>query len=72
VINQEHFDKVYKQSKERQEEWDKLAQEEADRDPFNKIEALETELAKYKAAIGYFQREGDQSTKDIIRNLLSY
>jgi len=32
-------------------------------------ERLQTELEKYKAAIGYFEQIG---YKDIIRNLLSY
>jgi len=33
---------------------------------------LEKQLEKYKAAIGYFQREGTQVEKDIVKNLLSY
>jgi hypothetical protein len=38
----------------------------------NKVELLEQELEKYKIAIKYFQDNGDQPTRDIIRNLLSY
>lgn len=35
-------------------------------------EQIKKELEKYKAAIGYFQREGTQVEKDIVKNLLSY
>ena len=38
----------------------------------NRISDLEKELQKYKNAIGYFQREGTQVEKDIVKNLLSY
>jgi hypothetical protein len=37
-----------------------------------KLKKLEQELEKYKIAIKYFQDNGDQPTRDIIRNLLSY
>jgi hypothetical protein len=38
----------------------------------NRADKNEQELEKYKIAIKYFQENGKQETKDIIKNLLSY